>query len=277
MAAKKKGKDNLIPIVGGIGGLMLIGLLVLLFTKEEPRSIQEVIDQKLQEQTSLPQRRKDQIRIQLAIADYVDKEKGELPKSLSQLVPLYFESIPIDPLTNKPFSYEVANNRPIVGKEGDAITVASSSSANSNKDPVTGLTSQQATELIKSLESSTTEVAFIYDPTGKRDPFRPFDLSPKQGEGDGKTPLEQFSIGQLRLTAVLDGFDNPRAIVETSTGKGFTVEKGTKIGQNNGEIVEILTNKILILEETVDYTGKKHSKTIEMNLRTKDQESNPSR
>lgn len=271
MANKRKGKTNLIPIVGGIGTITLASLLVLLLlARQEPLSIQEVIDQKLAEQSALSERRKDQLRIQLSINDFMDRQNGRVPQSLTELVPKYFKTIPVDPVTNKPFSYEVSDGRPLVGKEGDTknATIVSVHKT----DVVTSLTPDQTDELLQSLEGAATEVAFLYDPSGKRDPFRPFDLSPAQSDDEGKTPLERFSLGQLRLTAVLDGFETPRALVETATGKGFTVEKGTKIGQNNGEIVEILPNKILILEETVDYTGKKHSKTIEMTLRTKDQE-----
>ena len=94
-------------------------------------------------------------------------------------------------------------------------------------------------------------------------------------EDEAKTPLERYDLGQLKLTAVLEGFDQPKAIIETSEGKGFTVGVGTKIGRNNGEIAEIQKDRVLILETEVDFTGVKKTKTTELRLRTKDQNGNP--
>lgn len=135
----------------------------------------------------------------------------------------------------------------------------------------TTLEEQQA--LIDSLSDTSPQTTFVYDPSGKRDPFEPFDFAPK-GEDSSKTPLERYAIGQLKLTAVLEGFDQPKAIVENSEGRGFTVSKGTKIGPNNGEIVEIQKDKILILETEIDFTGQKKTKTVELRLRTKDEAEN---
>ena len=113
---------------------------------------------------------------------------------------------------------------------------------------------------------------FVYDPTGKRDPFRPFDFSPPAATDESKTPLERYALGQLKLTAVLDGIAEPAAIVENAAGKGFTVKKGTKIGPNNGEVVEIRKDRLIIVETTTDFTGQTRSATVELVLRTKDQE-----
>jgi len=121
--------------------------------------------------------------------------------------------------------------------------------------------------------TATVEPApFVYDPTGKRDPFRPFDFSPPAATDESKTPLERYALGQLKLTAVLDGIAEPAAIVENAAGKGFTVKKGTKIGPNNGEVVEIRKDRLIIVETTTDFTGQTRSATVELVLRTKDQE-----
>jgi type IV pilus assembly protein PilP len=112
---------------------------------------------------------------------------------------------------------------------------------------------------------------FVYDASGKRDPFQPFDFSPKDTQRDNLSPLERYEIGQLKLTAVLDGFEEPTAIVENAAGRGFTVRRGTKIGPNGGAITEILKDKLVIVETITDYTGVSKTQTIEMAIRTKDQ------
>lgn len=110
---------------------------------------------------------------------------------------------------------------------------------------------------------------YKYDPTGKRDPFLAFDFAPRAEDDASKTPLERYDLGQLKLTAVLAGFDKPRAIVENAAGKGFTVTEGTKIGRNNGVITVIDKDKITVRERYVDFTGLEQIKDIELRLRLK--------
>jgi len=126
-------------------------------------------------------------------------------------------------------------------------------------------------DMVAALPEDAPPPGFVYDPAGKRDPFRPFDFSPKESELDDLTPLERYDIGQLKLTAVLDGFDEPTAVVENAAGRGFTVKRGAKIGSNGGVISEILKDKLVVVETTTDYTGVTKSRTVEMLIRTKDQ------
>lgn len=126
-------------------------------------------------------------------------------------------------------------------------------------------------DMVAALPEDAPPPGFVYDSTGKRDPFRPFDFSPKESERDDLTPLERYDIGQLKLTAVLDGFDEPTAVVENAAGRGFTVKRGAKIGPNGGVITEVLKDKLVIVETTTDYTGETKSRTVELFIRTKDQ------
>ena len=263
--AKKKGSSTYLQIIVGLVVLLLIGNLVYWLNREEPKTVAQVIAEKLAERRDISPRRREQLRIQLAVTDYMDKHGGEPPASLSSLVPIYFDRVPIDPDTNSPFAYSVRGNTFIVGTSAPAGREPERTSKAGAK-----VSGAEADALIASLDQQEEEVPFIYDPTGKRDPFQPFNMAPKL-ELEGKTELERFSLGQLRLTAVLEGMDKPSAIVETSTGKGFTVTIGTKIGVNSGEVIEILPDKLLILETSTDFTGKKQTRTVEMKLRTKNQ------
>lgn len=124
-------------------------------------------------------------------------------------------------------------------------------------------------EMVAALPDDAPRPGFVYDPAGKRDPFRPFDFSPQRSEREDLSPLERYEIGQLKLTAVLDGFDEPTAVVENAAGRGFTVKRGTRIGPNQGVIAEILKDKLVIVETTTDFTGATKSRTIELLIRTK--------
>lgn len=206
----------------------------------------------------LPDGRKESMRIQMALADYRSR-KGEFPKTLNALVPEYFDTLPLDPDTGKPITYTLTNGRYHLGISSAAKAPGTGVVEDLKIDPV----------LLASLDNDNSERAsFVYDPTGKRDPFLPFDLTEKNSAGSG-TELEQYAIGQLRYTSYLGGAGEPIAIVENSLNRGFTVRRGTKIGTNGGTVVEIQPTKILVLETTLDpITNEKKNTTVEMELRS---------
>ena len=272
MAQKKNRKEIIQRLAIGVGVLVLIQIIVLVFFgRNESVSPQVAIDRAVEKRKDLDAARKTQLRIQLALADYRD-QKGKYPDSLNQLIPDYFTSVPLDPTANKPFTYKVEGGKYQLIGEVHSTNVAGS--VNTGGEQVVGdtkdLTDDQRIALVKNLDQPVQR--FVYDPSGKRDPFRPFDFAPKSDDGAVKTELETYLIGQLKLTAILDGFDGPIAMVENEAGKGFRLKKGVKVGPNGGEVVEILKDKVLILESSVDFTGQKTSKTIEIRIRTKDQE-----
>jgi type IV pilus assembly protein PilP len=127
-------------------------------------------------------------------------------------------------------------------------------------------------DMVAALPETGDSAALAYNATGKRDPFRPFDFAPKPIEDDARAPLERYELGQLKLTAVLDGFDEPTAIVENAAGRGFTVKRGAKIGPNGGVIIEILKDRLVIEETVTDFTGASKTTRTELTIRTQDQE-----
>lgn len=113
---------------------------------------------------------------------------------------------------------------------------------------------------------------FAYDPTGKRDPFRSFvlDEAARRSEHE-RGPLEQFDLSQLTLVAVVWGTQRPRALVTDPSGRGYVVQEGTPIGKNEGQVIRISDNSLLVRETYVDYLGEATSKEIEMRVRSKAQ------
>jgi Tfp pilus assembly protein PilP len=111
---------------------------------------------------------------------------------------------------------------------------------------------------------------YIYDPTGKPDPFKPFILEVKRSKEEAnKTlqPLQRYELSQLKLVAIIWNIDNPRALVEDSAGKGYIITKGSYIGNNQGKVTNILENEIVITEESADIFGKTKTKEIRIKLR----------
>ncbi len=105
----------------------------------------------------------------------------------------------------------------------------------------------------------------LYARKGKLDPFAPFvqgaepktagEVQKKLQRRKPKTPLERVSLGQLRLTAVMEMPDKRLAMVEEASGKGYVVKKGTYIGDEGGIITKVLKDAIVIEEKYLDVFG----------------------
>lgn len=101
-----------------------------------------------------------------------------------------------------------------------------------------------------------------YDPTGRRDPFRPYVESVDRPELTSEmTPLQQYDLSQLRLVAVVTDERNPagsRAVVEDSSGLGFIVQVGTPIGRTRGRVAAIERDRILVESWPTNVFGEQH-------------------
>ena len=194
------------------------------------------------------------IKIQLALSDF--RIKGnKYPDSLEELIPKYFDEIPIDPETAEPFRYLLSGDFYLLGQAAIKTSPAGQSD----------ITTDETDALLDSLDSINQEI-FVYDPTGKRDPFRTFDFSNYDQRKKGATPLEQYDYKQLKLSAVLLNTGEPKAIIEDGTGKGHTVKIGSPISFYGGKIVKIEVDRVVILEETIEFTGEKATRTIDLYL-----------
>ena len=111
-----------------------------------------------------------------------------------------------------------------------------------------------------------TQVAYRYDPTDKRDPFRSFVRSFDREEGT-ETPLERFDLTQLTVTAIVWSTEDPRALIKDPAGKGYIVVVGTILGKNKGRIVAIEDNVVRVKETYVDALNRAATKNVEMRLR----------
>ncbi|MDO3376766.1 pilus assembly protein PilP [Geoalkalibacter halelectricus] len=110
------------------------------------------------------------------------------------------------------------------------------------------------------VEESPTEVRetkFVYNPEGRRDPFRSLlEIRTPVARTEPETPLQQYDLTQLRLIGAIVGTDNPRAMVLAPDGKTYIVRVGTKIGKNNGSVVRVEQNRIVVEERFYDFTDE---------------------
>jgi type IV pilus assembly protein PilP len=115
---------------------------------------------------------------------------------------------------------------------------------------------------------------FVYQYENRKDPFMPFitenATSHSQDEiiedGQPLTGMQLFEPGQLTLVGLLSKGSEYYAMVEDSTGKGYTLTKGMKIGRR-GVIRDIGPAKVLIEESGITRAGKKLVTSVEMALK----------
>ncbi|MBW1679253.1 MAG: pilus assembly protein PilP [Deltaproteobacteria bacterium] len=126
-----------------------------------------------------------------------------------------------------------------------------------------------ATGLNQTNRLSTTNPEYIYDPTGKPDPFKPFILEtnrPKEIAGKPLHPLQRYDISQLKLVGIICKADNPRALLEDAAGKGYIVVRGSYVGKKDGRISDILENEVIITEKSTNIFGETEIKEIRVKL-----------
>ena len=106
---------------------------------------------------------------------------------------------------------------------------------------------------------------YRYNPEGKPDPFRSF-IRVSLDSDSVTSPLERFDLSQLRVTGILWGREEPRALIRDPAGKAYVVAVGTSIGKNKGRVVRIEDNRVMVKETYVDFRDRATTKEIEMNL-----------
>jgi type IV pilus assembly protein PilP len=113
---------------------------------------------------------------------------------------------------------------------------------------------------------------FVYDPTGRRDPFRPYYMkdsvaipltSNNQQEQDSvlvflkdskanQEPLQAYDLNNFQILAIMWDALDPKAVVKAPNGKTYTLRKLTRIGKNNGYVATIREGEIVVIEVTSD-------------------------
>jgi len=126
-----------------------------------------------------------------------------------------------------------------------------------------------------------SERNYVYNPTGKRDPFQPFIAAQSAvkpvGEEIPVTPLQKYDLSQLKLVAIMvgTGAGEGRAMLEDSEGKGYIIKRGVYVGVNYGKVTAVLKDRVIIEERYKDYTGQVKEKEIVLRLRPIAEEKRP--
>jgi type IV pilus assembly protein PilP len=100
-----------------------------------------------------------------------------------------------------------------------------------------------------------------YDPAGRRDPFAPILEQLQPGKADETLPpLQRVTLNELNLIAIIWGGYGYTAMIQTPDGHGYTVRRGTRVGQNNGVVSVVTERGIIVQERFTDVYGRKQER-----------------
>ena len=120
---------------------------------------------------------------------------------------------------------------------------------------------------------------YVYSPIGKRDPFQNTyankEIIPMRVEGRKPTPLQRWSLDQLRLSMTVTGTSSPMAMLEDPESRGWAVRIGDFVGKNWGKVTAIQRDQIVVTETITDHsTGRVYPQNIKIAVpETKEEQS----
>lgn len=135
------------------------------------------------------------------------------------------------------------------------------------KIPAKGTSKKQA--LQKKLEEpEKIEAKYVYEPSGRRDPFLALVKIRKTISDSGQplTPLQKFDLGQFRLIGVIVGRNEPMAMVMAPGGKAYVLKRGIKIGKNAGHVIDIREDAVVVEERFYNFAGEYRTSVQEIQL-----------
>jgi len=110
---------------------------------------------------------------------------------------------------------------------------------------------------------------YVYSPIGKRDPFQNVfgnrEDQPVRVEGRKPTPLQRWSLDQLRLSLTVTGTSSPMAMLEDPENRGWPVRLGDFVGKNWGKVTSLQRDQIVVTETITDHsTGRVYPQNIKI-------------
>lgn len=105
-------------------------------------------------------------------------------------------------------------------------------------------------------KSEPQETLYSMAPSLELGPETPVPAKKRKKKRVPRTALERLNLDRLKLVGIIRAPDGTKAIVEDHTGKGHVLTVGTYIGPNNGRVIGIEKNIVIIAEEIMDASGK---------------------
>ena len=113
---------------------------------------------------------------------------------------------------------------------------------------------------------------YHYSSFSKKDPFSYPTTDNVSDDEFISSRLQKFDVNSLQVVGIWKlSTGISRALVLTPDNEGIVVSVGSSIGQNNGEVLDIARNKIIVREYTITPDGTRQFDDITMNI-AKDKE-----
>lgn len=126
------------------------------------------------------------------------------------------------------------------------------------------------------ISSSWAEDASVADKADKKDPSLEIDylklrdpfLRPRKQtrEDRRRSDLEVYNVEQFRLVGVMTGPGKTRAMVVAPNSKTYFISEADRIGVNNGRVVKILPDLVLVQEKILNVLGQEEKLVSEIRM-----------
>jgi type IV pilus assembly protein PilP len=140
-----------------------------------------------------------------------------------------------------------------------ALQVAGTAAPGMAATPAPGTLTQATLATPPGQPAPSPSLVAVYDPSGKRDPFRPYVTAAQLAERKAAaqlTPLQRLELAQLKLVAIVWGMRQNHAMVEDPGGTGYVLRVGTMIGPNGGRVARIAPDAVYVEESFRDAMGQ---------------------
>jgi type IV pilus assembly protein PilP len=120
--------------------------------------------------------------------------------------------------------------------------------------------------------SKAEDDAYRYDPTGRRDPFKPLILAQKPAAPGAEErmscpPLQDFELASLKLVAIVWGELGRKAMLKAPNGRGYAIGEEMLVGRNCARVRRIEPNAVIIEEIRPDADGQPRKEDVVLRLR----------
>ncbi len=119
----------------------------------------------------------------------------------------------------------------------------------------------------------------VIDFSTRKDPFKPYVVEsvipqkPASGVTTGNDlPILSYDVNKFRLSGIVAGLKENRALIIDPLGKGYVVKVGMLLGNNKGRITKISNMGVDVLEQFRDENGVIRKRTVRLALPQKGKE-----
>jgi Tfp pilus assembly protein PilP len=128
---------------------------------------------------------------------------------------------------------------------------------------------------LQALAPAPEEEPYTYDPSQRRDPFKPLIAPAAPAEVSIQEtvhcpPTQGFELASLKLVAIVWGEMGRKAMLKAPNGRGYTVTEEMLVGRNCGRIRRIESNVVVVEETRRDAEGKVLKEEVVLRLRERE-------